>query len=802
MPAPRPAKIDPRKAAQSLSGRKKLAADDPYYKVPGHEGTQTPRQPEPDDRIWQEKLRDTGNEWANYLAGPHLPSVEGMAQFSDAADIQDAADNNLELSRAVSDGRWWDAAKAAPWAGISSAMAVLPGSLGPLDNAAKDAVQGTDSIAEATVKPKKGAKAPAKAPTRMTQLPNLRELPVDKAVKIARKEPHLIPSPDRSEGMFVGGPRAMQDRKDLLKMRRELDKTVERDPRGGNWYDRYRDGITEVTGGDPQSNEWMANKEGQYSAGVDPGSELHFSIKDTNSAIATGTPVKSARPAQQQATMRAIEAKDPKKFQLGKKTGEYARRVNPDQPGPATATGVNDFRHARNLGYTEPDGTPQRNALGGAAHTFSDYETALAVDRANKKALDGRTNWTGEQLQAAPWVVQKADDLFSRQSAGYRKRALADLIAKGSNGSPDEVENLAREYAFQDANRTIADFFPKHTAQATYEAQPGAMTGHLPGSVGAPRSERDAYAADPRSSWATAPGGRDAIYSGFGIPGTGESMRVRPTIDAQGVYTPPNGPTEYNPGNVARPLVTFDSGKSVKNITSHDRALLDGAEATRAYVDAQGAGAWHKPWTGGAPGQSNSLMLTKNSAGRMDPAEIQRLQGVGKKYGISDVVDTGDGVTMTNFLNAPGKRSTKNQKALMAEVGQGGQYRGIDRAKVDSGYVGFEDQWQQPQGSGAVTTEFLKTLEGLPQPVQDALDRNPDIAMAALARLERDQDWAAKWGAPREDIQNARRIMSQGPGWRQRLQEGVMRREILPATAIAIMGSSMAMQQMGGQNEQ
>jgi hypothetical protein len=186
----------------------------------------------------------------------------------------------------------------------------------------------------------------------------------------------------------------------------------------------------------------------------------------------------------------------------------------------------------------------------------------------------------------------------------------------------------------------------------------------------------------------------------------------------------------------------------------------------------------------------------------MDPAEIQRLQGVGRRYGIGDVVDTGDGVTMTNFQNAPGKRSTKNQKALMAEVGQGGQYRGIDRAKVDSGYVGFEDQWQQPQGSGAVTTKFLETLAGLPQPVQDALDRNPDIAMAALARLERDQDWAAKWGAPREDIQNARRIMSQGPGWRQRLQEGVMRREILPATAIAIMGSSMAMQQMGGQNEQ
>ena len=640
-------------------------------------------------------------------------------------------------------------------------------------------------------------------PKRMTELPTLRGVPVNDAIKMARKERHLIPSSDAAEGGFIGGPRNIKNRKDLLSMRRGFDKFVARDPRGGDWYDRYRAGVTEVTGGNPVDNLWMSNKEGQFSAGVDPGSELHFALKDTNSAIATGTPVKAARPAQQQATIRAIEAKDPTQFQLGKKTGEYARRVNPDQPGAETATGVNDFRHARNLGYTEPDGSPQRGALGDAAHTFSDHETALAVDRANKRNLGGRSNWTGEQLQAAPWVVQKADDLFSRGQNGYRKRATKALIEAGSNASPEAVEAAARELAFQDANRTIADFFPKHTAYGTYEAQPGPMTGHLPGSVGAPKAERDAYAMDPRSAWNTASGGRDAIYAGYGIPGTGENMRVRPTQEMQGVYTPPgkDAVTEYNMGGVARPLVTFEQGGKVKTITAHDRALLDGAENTRAYIDAQGAGAWHKPWTGGQAGKSNSMVLGKIGAGPMTPEELQRLKGIGASYGLPDVVDTNEGVTMTRFYpGPPDPRAPGKQKSLEAAIRETGLYKSGERAKVDSGYMGFEDEWQMPQGEGHVTRKMFETYDALPKPVQEALDRNPAIAAAATARLLRDEEWASKWGAPRADIQNARRIMGAGPGGFTRLRAALARREVLPAAAAAIFGTSTYLQQQEAGN--
>ena len=55
----------------------------------------------PDDRIWQEKVRDWGNAQADYALGPHRQSVEGLLSFNDAADVQDAATNNKALSDAV-----------------------------------------------------------------------------------------------------------------------------------------------------------------------------------------------------------------------------------------------------------------------------------------------------------------------------------------------------------------------------------------------------------------------------------------------------------------------------------------------------------------------------------------------------------------------------------------------------------------------------------------------------------------------------------------------------------------------------
>jgi hypothetical protein len=56
---------------------------------------------------------------------------------------------------------------------------------------------------------------------------------------------------------------------------------------------------------------------------------------------------------------------------------------------------------------------------------------------------------------------------------------------------------------------------------------------------------------------------------------------------------------ESNPGFVARPLVAFNNGPGgVKSIAPADRALVEGGEMTRAYIDAQNA--WARTRSGRA----------------------------------------------------------------------------------------------------------------------------------------------------------------------------------------------------------
>ena len=64
----------------------------------------------------------------------------------------------------------------------------------------------------------------------------------------------------------------------------------------------------------------------------------------------------------------------------------------------------------------------------------------------------------------------------------------------------------------------------------------------------------------------------------------------------------------------------------------------------------------------------------------------------------------------------------------------------------------------------------------------------PTSAKAALARLERDQDYSRLWGATREDIQNARKIIGEGKGWVDRLEAAMKAGAILPALGFAILG--------------
>jgi len=637
------------------------------------------------------------------------------------------------------------------------------------------AVKGPAKAAKAA----KGAKKVAKKITKSAQLPSLRGLPIPEAVKIARKEPHLIKTGEASAKGYVGGPRKVTSKQALNKIRKEFDAYVAADPRGADWYDRYRAGVREVTGGNPKQMDWMTATHGQFSAGVDPWSELLFSTKENNGWL-TGYPVKAARPAQHKAMKEAIDANDWRKMQLGDKTGEYAYLTNPNNVSEIEgATGVNDFRHGENFGHLEADGSRRRSSFTSAEHAFLDYETALAVDRANKANLGGRSDWTGEKLQAAPWVRQKATDLSARRKKPY-------------------------EEIFQnEANKTITEHFPKATLSATYEAQPGAMTGHLPGSVNATKAEREAFAADPRSSWANAPGGRDAIYSGLQLGDTGIAARVRPTVGMTGVYTPPGGLLETNPGEIARPLVGQKSQQAREGrqrsfgrvLPRGDRAMAQTAETVRAGIDAQGAGAAHIVRLGPQNKHADSYVV---SLDRQPTAEeVVTLQGLLGPLNLGDVSARDGGLTLTNFYkpNRTQGDALADPKDVLAAVKQVfPDATDATKAQVGPGnsvYAGLEDAWEAGEGSGEVTRRILKEVNQTPE-MRAAFEANEMIPENAMARLERDDEWAARWGATRADIQNLRRVIGQGgKKWVTALEKALKEGKISLPAAAALLGTSM-----------
>jgi len=386
--------------------------------------------------------------------------------------------------------------------------------------------------------------------------------------------------------------------------------------------------------------------------------------------------------------------------------------------------------------------------------------------------LGGRDDWTGEQIQAAPWVVQKALDIRERG---------------GKN--PDGSFKLSYDQAFARANTTIADFYDKHTYFATHEAQPGKdVVGHMSQSPSASQAQREAFANDPRSNWATAPGDRDAIYAGTGVEGTGAFMRVRPSLPMQGYYVRPDGTLETNPGQVARPLGSFDtSAGPFKQATAHDRALMDAGEAFRGYVDAQNASAWHKHWRGGPLKESGSLFFPRE--GPASVAEMKALQEKASQYGLGDIADTGQGITSTSFY--PGPVGGKDFDAAVRK-GEFGKFGEPHRTRVDAGYIDYagEGKWLKP-GSGEATMKMLEYVNKTPE-IRAAFNSNPYIAERALARLERDESWAKQWGAPRKDIQNARRIIAGGPGWVDRLEQALKTGAVsLPAFAALLYGAAM-----------
>ena len=625
----------------------------------------------------------------------------------------------------------------------------------------------------------------------------------DEAVlKAARAGEHLKPT---NTG-YVGAPRTVTSGQGLGAMRRGIDKdfadSVEAvrlaDPeRLGTWYDRAKQGIAESV--EPYQLNRALEQHGVYSAGVSPESELGFALKHLNSRVA-GIPEMAYRGAPMRTLDEAVAEGRPVK--MGFKIGEYANKNDPRIPN-AGLFGVNDFRRAQGMGYTDPQGNPWKAGVSETMHPFMDAETALQVDRANKAGTGGRTDWAGPHIQEVPWVYGKGQDLYSRGK-------------KGRYGG-DELEGI--KSALQDANNTARDYMYKHAATATHEAVPGARLGHVRQVFDMTPEEKLEYGRrgrwdlpSPESALNEYPdvgaGNRDILYGALGY----RQLPSRETMS--GLYTNSLGGVENNPMTMARPLMDFPTGGG-GFMAPQSRKTMDAVEHFRAFQDAQEAGAYNLANTMKGVKGKNSIMFDARSTNPdklRDPtaavepsaqqltdidALIRRLTPEGKDvdFGVSA---TNRGVVVFPFdptMNS--KDANKFLNKLKKEVPK--IYPSSpEKAMTTTGYmpgIGKRGEYgplSTMPYSGEATSDLLRHFSELPQSVSENLSESEWVRNQIREKALRD----SLMGGTRGDIQESRRFFSEAD-WPKAVS--MIREGMTPAAALAALGYSAS--SMAGERE-
>lgn len=615
----------------------------------------------------------------------------------------------------------------------------------------------------------------------------------DEAVlRAAKSGEHLRPT---QQG-YVGSPRTVTSPQGLGAMRRSMDKdfidAVEAvrlaDPeRLGTWYDRAKQGIAESS--EPYQLPRTLEQHGVYSAGVSPESELGFALKHLNSRVA-GEPGMAYRGAPMRNLDEAVAQNRP--ANMGFKIGEYMNKNDPRIPNEGLF-GVNDFRRAQGMGYTDPSGKPWKAGVSETMHPFMDAETALQVNRANTGAVGGRTDWAGPHIQEVPWVYGKGQDLYSRGKSG--------------RFGGDELEGIKRSLV--EANNTARDYMYKHAASATHEAVPGASLGHVPQVLSMTPEQKAAYGATgrwdmpaPEMALSDMPGvgagNRDVLYGALGY-------RQLPSREGSGLYINSLGGVETNPMTIARPLMDFPTGGGGL-MAPLSRKTMEATEGLRALLDAQEAGAFNLPNTMAGVKNKTSMVLDTRGRGanKLGDPSAGVLPTSEQLALMNDVMaDTGFGVSATNrgavvFPYDPlmdPKEAAKILKSKQKELTSIFP-SSPERSMSTMGYVpgvGKRGQYG-PEAtspySGEATIDKLTMLADLPQDVARSLGESEAVRAQTREKALRD----AKLGGSRGDIQETRRFFSEAD-WPLAVE--MIRKGMSPAAALAALGysaSSMAEQ--------
>lgn len=559
-------------------------------------------------------------------------------------------------------------------------------------------VPGKVPVLRAPVKPK---------PTSIVQTADLRTLSIGDALKAARSEPHLIQS---KGGQYVGAPRGMTSTDDILKMRANFDERVAAGAHGADWYTRGRRFNVASQPSRARQSE-AAREQAIWSSQADPDPNLNWAVHAATAREAgPGVIPRILRTGAQ--VRKYLENKA-----LGLKTGPYAQHLDPTQQHGTT--GTNDIWHGRAFGYKGEGDKLFARQFSAQEHRFLDYETILAVDRANAKNLGGRSNWTPEELQASAWVATKGREIAARR-------------------------NLTVPEGMAIARKSYPEYAPKYTVSATSEQIPGQSTG-----LGLLAAD-DAAQFTRESIWGVGPHGQDTL---LGEVTGGYTM---PSQKAVGAYRNQAGQWEYNPVEVHRQLVPFEAKGSARFIPAYMREGLSSTQAVRGLLDMQEGSAWSKVITHGK-GPFNAFNL--NTAKAPTKSQMRRTVEVAEKYNIDVVANKDGGLAFTKFgadetQGAQKAVARELNKLLKGDLGNDLRkvYKDADfvRGKWDGDYIDLSKELAIGQaGKGLATTKVLGRLNELKKVAPgfyDNLINSTGVQIKSQKNLARYNKWLAKLG--------------------------------------------------------
>lgn len=339
-----------------------------------------------------------------------------------------------------------------------------------------------------------------------------------------------------------------------------------------------------------------------------------------------------------------------------------------------------------------------------AATTMADYSpglgTALAIKDAEMAARDLNDNWAEGDYGALAGnigLIGLAGLDAAVTLAPFTRTVTRNARALG------ELPNTVREARLPRMTYGTAEAIPyAGVGRLVSERQPGVSAApHMPGLLFI--SPDDARAFTEARSWVNPETGGDVLFETVGA-------KTLPTLRGQGVYQGPAG-LEYNPNMIARsPDITPEQ--------------LTATESLRGLLDVQGG----TPWTTLKGGDEPAIFIPHGeNAGNLQ--EIEKIMEAGKGFGVTDVVDVGDGYILRNFQGGSVDVSRKARKALKKATG-----KTPVSTRVGGGYPGYEGAWEE--GAGEAINQYLKNISEADPAAVAALSESPAVRAAAMERTK------------------------------------------------------------------